>query len=216
MQIWPGCTLGNNGRARAPKRFVNSVGIQTLVMKLRFVQSLPGRNFTRVDFFASPEEVWRTILRFLEKGFGTVEQRYKFTEANQTTHACRPRGGAVWDKSIDFVDGYKLRESFRVPARDRYYLAIRYNKESRLIQIGENPVDRFSVAFSIRDGLTVIKEATLVDPNEMVIFGKNYTIRVLCSFEGRPRRRYDLFLQIRKPEAELGSTRPRVLILTGP
>src|SRR5260370_24096377 len=53
-------------------------------MKLRFVQSLPGRNFTRVDFFAPPCEVWRTILRFLEKGFGTVEERYKRAESNQT------------------------------------------------------------------------------------------------------------------------------------
>jgi len=63
---------------------VNSVGIQTLVMKLRLVQSLPGRSFTRVDFFAPPEEVWRTILRFLEKGFGTVDGRYKRRELNQT------------------------------------------------------------------------------------------------------------------------------------
>jgi len=52
MQIWPGCTFGNNGRAGAPERFVNSVGIQTLVMKFRLVQSLPGRSLTRVDFFA--------------------------------------------------------------------------------------------------------------------------------------------------------------------
>src|SRR6202022_5024158 len=89
MPIWPGCTLGNNGRARAPERFVKSVGIQTLVMKLRLVQSVPGRSFTRVDFFASPEEVWRTILRFLEKGFGTVEERYKRRELNQTFTDCR-------------------------------------------------------------------------------------------------------------------------------
>ena len=84
MQIWPGCTFGKSGRARAPERFVNSDGIQTLVMKLRFVQSLPGRNLTRFDFFAPPEEVWRTILRFLEKGFGTAEQRYKRGGLNQT------------------------------------------------------------------------------------------------------------------------------------
>ncbi len=89
MQIWPGCTLGNSGRARAPERFVNSVGIQTLVMKLRLVQSLPGRSFTRVDFLAPPEEVWRTILRFLEKGFGTVDRRYKRRELNQTFMDCR-------------------------------------------------------------------------------------------------------------------------------
>ena len=62
---------------------MNSVGIQTLVMKFRFVQSLPGRSFTRVDFFAPPEEVWRTILRFLENGFGTVEERYELAEAKQ-------------------------------------------------------------------------------------------------------------------------------------
>src|SRR5947208_644280 len=36
-------------------------------MKLRLVQSLPGRSFTRVDFFAPPEEfslgrVWRKIV----------------------------------------------------------------------------------------------------------------------------------------------------------
>ena len=84
MQIWPGSTFGNNGRARAPERFVNSVGIQTLVMKLRFVQSLPGRNLTRVDFFAPACGAWRTIFRFLENGFGTVEERYKRGELNQT------------------------------------------------------------------------------------------------------------------------------------
>src|SRR5438270_10779538 len=87
MQIWPGCTFGKSGRARAPERFVNSDGIQTLVMKLRLVQSLPGRNLTRVDFFAPPDEVWRTILRFLEKGFGTVEERYKLAGVNQR-HIC--------------------------------------------------------------------------------------------------------------------------------
>ena len=83
MPIWPGCTLGNSGRARAPDRLVNNVGIQTLVMKLRLVQSLPGRSLTRFDFFAPAEEVWRTILRFLENGFGTVEERYKLAEVNQ-------------------------------------------------------------------------------------------------------------------------------------
>src|SRR5689334_17101959 len=72
MQIWPGWTLGNNGRVfRAPDRLVKSDGIQTLVMKLRLVQSLPGRSFTRFDFFAPVSCPWRTILRFLEKGFGT-------------------------------------------------------------------------------------------------------------------------------------------------
>jgi hypothetical protein len=67
---------------------VNSDGIQTLVMKLRFVQSVPGRSLTRVDFFAPPEEVWRTILRFLEKGFGTVEERYELAGVNQTAQLC--------------------------------------------------------------------------------------------------------------------------------
>ena len=62
---------------------MNSVGIQTLVMKFRFVQSLPGRSLTRFDFFAPSEEVWRTILRFLENGFGTVEERYELAEAKQ-------------------------------------------------------------------------------------------------------------------------------------
>jgi len=57
-------------------------------MKLRLVQSLPGRSFTRVDFFAPPEEVWRTILRFLEKGFGTVEERYKLAWVNQKNSRC--------------------------------------------------------------------------------------------------------------------------------
>src|SRR5437764_14032926 len=83
MPIWPGCTLGKSGRARAPERFINSVGIQTLVMKLRLVQSLPGRSLTRVDFFAPACGAWRTILRFLENGFGTVEERYEVAEVNQ-------------------------------------------------------------------------------------------------------------------------------------
>lgn len=85
MQIWPGCTFGKSGRARAPERFVKSVGIQTLVMKFRFVHSLPGRNLTRVDFFAPLWDAWRTIFRFLENGFGTVEERYKRRELNQTS-----------------------------------------------------------------------------------------------------------------------------------
>src|SRR5437879_1905671 len=88
MQIWPGCTLGKSGRARAPERLVKSDGIQTLVMKLRLVQSLPGRSFTRFDFFAPPCSGWRTIFRFLEKGFGTVERRYERGRLNQTL-TCR-------------------------------------------------------------------------------------------------------------------------------
>src|SRR5947209_13368540 len=88
MQIWPGCTFGKSGRARAPKRLVNSDGIQTLVIKLRLVQSLPGRSLTRVDFFAPPCCGWRTIFRFLEKGFGTVEERYERGRLNQTL-TCR-------------------------------------------------------------------------------------------------------------------------------
>src|SRR5437588_7334494 len=52
-------------------------------MKLRLVQSLPGRSFTRVDFFAPACGAWRTIFRFLENGFGTVEERYELAEANQ-------------------------------------------------------------------------------------------------------------------------------------
>ena len=62
---------------------MKSVGIQTLVMKLRLVQSLPGRNLTRVDFFAPIWGAWRTIFRFLENGFGTVEERYELAEVNQ-------------------------------------------------------------------------------------------------------------------------------------
>lgn len=85
MQICPGCTLGKSGRAFcAPERLVKSDGIQTLVMKLRFVQSLPGRNLTRFDFLAPASSAWRTILRFLEKGFGTDQRRYKRRGLNQT------------------------------------------------------------------------------------------------------------------------------------
>jgi hypothetical protein len=39
---------------------------------------------TRVDFFAPACGAWRTIFRFLENGFGTVEGRYKRGELNQT------------------------------------------------------------------------------------------------------------------------------------
>src|SRR4029077_5295829 len=84
MQIWPGCTFGKSGRARVPDRLVKSDGIQTLVMKLRFVQSLPGRSLTRFDFLGSPVEVWRTILRFLEKGFGTAPNHISRADSNQT------------------------------------------------------------------------------------------------------------------------------------
>src|SRR3977135_4313437 len=60
-------------------------------MKLRLVQSLPGRNFTRVDFFAPLWGAWRTIFRFLENGFGTVKERYKLAEVNQkdSRHAAK-------------------------------------------------------------------------------------------------------------------------------
>src|SRR5947207_15606456 len=86
MQIWPGWTFGNNGRAfRAPERLVKSDGIQTLVMKLRLAQSLPGRSFTRFDFFAPVFScAWRTIFRFLEKGFGTEPNHISRDGPNQT------------------------------------------------------------------------------------------------------------------------------------
>src|SRR5579864_5792642 len=85
MQIWPGWTLGNSGRVfRAPDRLVNSDGIQTLVMKLRLVQSLPGRSLTRSDFFAPVSCPWRTIFRFLEKGFGTEPNHISRDASNQT------------------------------------------------------------------------------------------------------------------------------------
>src|SRR5689334_12055040 len=85
MQIWPGWTLGNNGRVvRARERFVKRDGIQTLVIKLRLVQSLPGRSFTRLDFFAPASCAWRTIFRFLEKGFGTLKGRYERRPEKQT------------------------------------------------------------------------------------------------------------------------------------
>ena len=118
MPIWPGCTLGNNGRARAPERFVKSVGIQTLVMKLRLVQSVPGRSFTRVDFFAPPEEVWRTILRFLEKGFGTVEERYKRPELNQTFTDCREALVEVAKENTALATVAEDRQKFRNAAGD--------------------------------------------------------------------------------------------------
>src|ERR1700730_4457731 len=86
MQIWPGCTFGNSGRAsRAPERFVKSDGIQTLVRKLRLVQSLPGRSFTRFDFFAPVSCGWRTIFRFLEKGFGTEPNHISRDGSKQPT-----------------------------------------------------------------------------------------------------------------------------------
>ena len=89
MEIWPGCTFGNNGRAfRAPERLVKSEGIQTLVMKLRLVQSLPGRSFTRFDFFAPLSCAWRTIFRFLEKGFGTEPNHISRDGPNQTGSLC--------------------------------------------------------------------------------------------------------------------------------
>src|ERR1700724_668834 len=85
MQIWPGCTFGNSGRAsRAPERLVKSDGIQTLVRKLRLVQSLPGRSLTRFDFFAPASCAWRTIFRFLEKGFGTEPNHISRNGPNQT------------------------------------------------------------------------------------------------------------------------------------
>src|SRR5215471_12290097 len=84
MQISPGSTFGKSGRARAPERLVKSDGIQTLVMKLRLVQSLPGRNLTRLDFFAPLCCAWRTILRLFAKGFGTAEERYNRRGSNQT------------------------------------------------------------------------------------------------------------------------------------
>ena len=84
MQICPGCTFGNSGRARVPERLVKSDGIQTLVMKLRLVQSLPGRNLTRFDFLGSPDGLWRTMSRFLEKGLGTAPNHISRRDSNQT------------------------------------------------------------------------------------------------------------------------------------
>src|SRR5712692_4431100 len=118
MRIWPGCTFGKSGRARAPERFVNSDGIQTLVMKLRLVQSVPGRNLTRVDFFAPPEEVWRTILRFLENGFGTVEERYKRRELNQTFTDCREALAEVAKGNTTPATVAEGRRRFRSAAAD--------------------------------------------------------------------------------------------------
>src|ERR1700736_3019291 len=118
MPIWPGCTLGNNGRARAPERFVKSVGIQTLVMKLRLVQSLPGRSFTRVDFFAPPEELWRTILRFLEKGFCTAKERYKRRELNQTFTDCREASAEIAEGNTAPATVPEGRQRFRNAAVD--------------------------------------------------------------------------------------------------
>src|SRR5436305_4578754 len=103
MQIWPGWTSGNNGRAfREPDRLVKSDGIQTLVIKLRLVQSLPGRSFTRFDFFAPVSCPWRTILRFFEKGFGTapnhisregLNQTAAYAEKSKRRRAGKPSGG---------------------------------------------------------------------------------------------------------------------------
>jgi hypothetical protein len=126
------------------------------------------------------------------------------------------RGGAVWQKALEFTDGYELQGSFRVPTEGNYALAIRYNKHSELVRIGENPIDRFTVAFSIKDGANVIKEATLVDPHGTVIFGDHQTTRVLCGFEGRPGAKYDLYLEIQKPDRKLASTAPHALILREP
>src|SRR2546430_16477649 len=112
MQIWPGCTLGKSGRARAPERLVKSDGIQTLVMKLRLVQSLPGRSFTRFDFFAPPCSGWRTIFRFLEKGFGTVERRYERGRVNQTLTCREVAAGIAGSNTATAVaaaDSQKLR-----------------------------------------------------------------------------------------------------------
>lgn len=53
-------------------------------MKLRLVQSLPGRSFTRFDFFAPVSCPWRTIFRFLEKGFGTCPNHISRGRLNQT------------------------------------------------------------------------------------------------------------------------------------
>jgi hypothetical protein len=55
------------------------------VIKLRLVQSLPGRSFTRFDFFAPVSCAWRTIFRFLEKGFGTGPNHISRIRSNQTT-----------------------------------------------------------------------------------------------------------------------------------
>src|SRR2546423_3997790 len=89
MQSWPGSTLGKSGRARSPERLVKSVGISTSVRKLRFLQSLPGRNRTRVERLSvavSSEEAWRTMfLRlFLGKGIGTSGERYGATGVTQS------------------------------------------------------------------------------------------------------------------------------------
>src|SRR3989442_14825969 len=85
MEISPSRTFGKSGRARSPERFMKSVGIRTLVRKLRLCQSLPGRKVTRVDLLAPSWDTRRTtFLRlFFEKGIGTVVEAYKFAWVNQ-------------------------------------------------------------------------------------------------------------------------------------
>lgn len=100
-------------------------------MKLRLVQSLPGRSFTRVDFFAPPDEVWRTILRFLEKGFGTIEERYKRRELNQTFTDCREALAEVARGNTAPATAAEGRRKFRSAAADSDAGHARYpNSES--------------------------------------------------------------------------------------
>ena len=125
MQIWPGCTFGKSGRARAPERLVKSDGIQTLVMKLRLVQSLPGRSFTRFDFFAPPCCAWRTIFRFLEKGFGTVEERYERGRLNQTL-TCRELAVGIAASNTALAVAAADRQKFRNGVADLGGDRVRY------------------------------------------------------------------------------------------
>jgi hypothetical protein len=118
MQIWPGSTFGKSGRAGERERFVKSEGIHTLVIKLRLVQSLPGRNLTRLDFFAAPCGAWRTILRFLEKGFGTAGERYNRRGSNQTAGVMLKNAGEGAPANLVLATAAEGRRKFRSGAAD--------------------------------------------------------------------------------------------------
>src|SRR5581483_2291202 len=155
-----GSTFGKSGRSfRAPERFVKSEGIQTRVMKFRLVQSLPGRSLTRLDLFGPADEVWRTILRFLEKGFGTRPNHISHARANQTAQMSATQTQAQARKPPQLRHGRHQTCKHAIPAlriRTRIPLFVQFLKpgEKRIVSeksVGKIALDEFAMRRSRRE-----------------------------------------------------------------
>src|SRR3954467_13123505 len=85
IHISPRCTLGKRGTTRSEMRFVKRDGINTSERKLRRCHAIPGLSVTRVEPW--PSAPFSFVRRLLEKGIGTVGQRYNLLLVTQKLSA---------------------------------------------------------------------------------------------------------------------------------